>query len=140
MTVSFVEDFFFHVAFRRIYTVDMKHLTRLIFKRCGTHQFADTGIHIEVEIQLCHFTHVALYIDSRLFGIDTAGQIFSQDCLRAVTDIFRTRMRSQGVPVCNKEKAIILILHLQKTLYCSEVIPQMQITSWPDATYYCFHF
>ena len=140
MFVPFVKDLSFDIAFFSIHTVDMQLLTRFILERSRTHQFTDTGIHIEVEIQFRHFANVTLYIDGSLLRIDTASQILSQDRLCTFADVCRTRMRSQGVPVCNKEKAIILILHLQKTLYCSEVIPQMQITCWPDATYYCFHF
>ena len=138
--VAFVEDFLFHIAFRCFHPVDMQLLACLVFKRSRTHQFTDPGIHIQVQIQLGYLTHIALDINCRFFRIDAAGQIFGQDRFHAVTDIIGMRMCSQRVPICNEEKAIILILHLQKSFYCSEVIPQMQITGWADATYYCFHF
>jgi len=139
MFVPLVEDFLFHIAFRGVDTVNVQLLACLVLERSSTHQLADSGIHVQIQIQFGDFAHIALQIDGRFFRIDAASQIFSQDRLYTVTDIIRMRMCSQRVPVCNKEKAIILILHLQKSFYCSEVIPQMQITRWANATYYCFH-
>ena len=140
MFIAFVENFLFHIPFRGVDTVDVQLLACLILERSSTHQLADSRIHIQIQIQFGNFAHIALKIDGRFFRIDATSQIFGQDRLYTVTDIIRMRMCSQRVPVCNKEKAIILILHLQKSFYCSEVIPQMQITRWANATYYCFHF
>ena len=140
MFVPLVENFLFHIAFCGVDTVNVQLLARLILERSSTHQLTDPRIHIQIQIQFGNFAHIALQIDGRFFRIDAASQIFSQNCLYTITDIIGMRMCSQRVPVCNKEKAIILILHLQKSFYCSEVIPQMQITRWANATYYCFHF
>ena len=48
-------------------------------------------------------------------------------------------MRGQRMPIRNKEKAIILLLHLQETLHGSEIVTQMQVACGPDATHYSLH-
>ena len=48
-------------------------------------------------------------------------------------------MRGQRMPIRNKEKAIILLLHLQETLHGSEIVAQMQVSRGPDATNNSFH-
>ena len=76
MLVAFVEYLFFHITIVITVAVNMKLLTGFIFERGRAHQFSDTGIHIQIKIQFCNFTHVALHIDSCLFRIYAASQIF----------------------------------------------------------------
>ena len=54
-------------------------LARLLFEGGDTAQLADIGVHIEIQIKLDGLGHIALDVDRSLFGIDAAGQVFSQD-------------------------------------------------------------
>ena len=97
-------------------------LACLVLERGRTLQLTEVSVHIEVEIELQHLTHVALHIDRSLLGIDTTRQVFGEDGIRTTDDIIGMRMSRQRMPVCDEEIAVILILHLREGTYSTEVV------------------
>lgn len=102
-------------------------------------QFAQVGIHIEVEIEFQHLLDVRLDIDRRLLRIDTACQVLGQNYTGRLTDILGLGMRSEGVPVGNKEHTVVLVLHLDKTLHRTEIVTQVQVSGRTYSTNDAFH-
>jgi len=49
-------------------------------------------------------------------------------------------MGSKRVPVCDEEKTIVLMLHLQESSYSPKVIPQVEVPGGSNTTYYSFHY
>ncbi len=97
-------------------------LACLVLEGSGTLQLPEVGVHIEVEVELQHLTHIALHVDGRLLGVDPTGQILGQDRIGRAYDVVGMGVGRQRVPVCDEEEAIVLLLHLDEGAYSTEVI------------------
>ena len=108
------------------------HIIRLFahFLLKGGHalQLTQIGVHIQIQIQFQDLFDIALHVNRCFLGINTASEVLAQNGLDRFTDVLRRRMCGQRMPVSYEKHAVILVLHLHKTLDGSEIITQMQIS------------
>ena len=110
-----------------------------LLERSHALEFAQIRVHIQIEIKLEHLLYVGLYVNRRFLGIDTASEIFAEDGLDRFLDISRRRMRRQRMPIGNEEHAVILVLHLHKTLHGTKIVAEVQIARGAYTTNNSFH-
>ena len=73
-------------------------------------------MHVEHQIELHHFRHVALDEDGRLLRVQPAGQILGQDALHVRIEDVGVWMCCQGVVVCYEEETTVVLLHAYEIL------------------------
>ena len=96
-------------------------------------EFADIGVHVEIEVEFDGFWHIALDIDGGLFGVDAAGQVFGEYGTGGPLDVFRFGVGGQRVPVGDEEVAVVFFLHFHEATDSAVVVAEMEVTGGADA-------
>ena len=89
---------------------------RFVLERNCLRQLSEIGVHVEHQIELHHFRHIALDEDGRLLWVQPAGKILCQNALHVRIEDVGVWMRCQGVVVCYEEETTVVLLHAYKIL------------------------
>ena len=107
----------------------LRILCGFVLKLGHTAQLAEHSIAIEHPTQLCMLVYMALYKQSILLRIQTAGNVLSKLLQSAATQVCRSLTDSDGMHIRHKIKAFKSIGTGTPVLDRTQVIAQMQITA-----------
>ena len=85
-------------------------------------EFAQIGVHIEVQIEFEYLFDVRLYVYRCFLRIDATSEVFRQDGLDRIAYVFRRRVRGQRVPIGDEEHTIVFVLHLHEGLDRTKIV------------------
>lgn len=102
-------------------------------------EFAEVSVHVEEEVEFEYLFDVALNVNGRLIGVETAGEVFGEDGIGALNDVVGFRVCGERVPVGDEEITVIVVLHADEVGYRTEIVAEMKVACWANAAYYFFH-
>ncbi len=99
-------------------------------------------MHVEQQIHLGYFWHIALDEYIGLVGVYAGGEILGQDVAHVLVQGLGVGIGGECVEVGYEEEAVVVILHLDKLAESAVVVAQVQIAGGTDARehdFFIFH-
>ena len=76
--------------------VDVLRVLAHFFLECrAALQLADVGVHVEEEVELADFRHVALHVECALLRVESCGEVIDEYALYVAVQVVGVRMCSK---------------------------------------------
>ena len=108
-------------------------LCRLVLELGHAAQLTEHGIEVQHPSQLRVLTDMALDKQGVLLRVKTAGNVLRQLLQRAAAQVSRVLANGDGVEICHKIEAVILLTAFRPILNGSQIAAQGQITGGLNA-------
>ncbi len=99
-------------------------------------QLTFIGQHVQEQIELIGFVHMALAVKGSFIRIEATGNVLCEYSGNVCFQLFGFCECSKGMQISYHEIAGILILHANIIAQCAKIIAEVKKSCWPDAAHY----